>query len=141
MKLTTKGNYAIAAILDLAVNSDRGHVSLKEIATRQGLSENYLRQLFMQMRQSDIVDSVRGVGGGYYLKRKASQINLLNIIEAVEGDIYVVPCLDDECSEECYRYNSCSARHVWVTLNDSIRESLESYTLQELIDDYYNDKE
>jgi len=137
MKLTTKGNYAIASLLDLAVHSNGGHINLHEIAERLALSENYLRQLFMELRKKGIVDSVRGVGGGYYLAQEPSFIKILDVIEAVEGDIYVVPCLDDECDEGCYRETICGVKPLWAVLNESVREKLSSLTLQELIDEYY----
>lgn len=136
MKLTTKGNYAISAILDLAINSKGEHISLSQIAARLDLSENYLRQLFMDMRKAGLIDSVRGVAGGYFLSIHPEQISILNIIEAVEGDIYIVKCLDSECIDECDRIAQCSTRTIWERLNESIRSKLEVLTLQELIDEY-----
>lgn len=138
MKLTTKGNYAIAAMLDLAINSKERHISLSAIAGRLDLSENYLRQLFMDMRKKGLIDSVRGVGGGYLLNVHPNQISILDIIEAVEGDIFIVKCLDSECVEECDRISQCSTRTIWGRLNESIRTKLKNLTLQELIDEYSN---
>jgi len=138
MKLTTKGNYAISAILDLSINSNGGHISLKEIASRLDLSENYLRQLFMDMRKVGLIDSVRGVGGGYFLNIHPEQISVLQIIEAVEGDIIIVKCLEGECEDECDRIAQCSTRTIWGRLNESIRTKLKNLTLQELIDEYNN---
>lgn len=136
MKLTTKGNYAISAILDLGINSQGGHISLREIASRLDLSENYLRQLFMDMRKAGLIDSVRGVGGGYFLSVHPEQISILAIIEAVEGNIVIVKCLDGECEDECDRISQCSTRTTWERLNESIRTKLKNLTLQELIDEY-----
>jgi len=134
MKLTTKGNYAIVAILDLAMNSKGGHISLREIASRLGLSENYLRQLFMDMRKAGLIDSVRGVGGGYFLKIHPKQISILDIIEAVEGNIFIVKCLSGKA--ECDRLTGCTTRTVWNRLNEAIRDKLKNLILQELIDEY-----
>lgn len=141
MKLTTKGNYAIAAILDLAINSKKGHISLKEIANRLELSENYLRQLFMELRKKEIVDSVRGVGGGYFLSHHPSEISLLDIIEAVEGEVFIVPCLDEECNEDCVRSSECIAKDLWAKLNDSVKEKMSNYTLEELMNEYEEKEE
>lgn len=135
MKLTTKGNYAIAAMLDLAIHSKGGHISLREIASRLDLSENYLRQLFMDMRKVGLIDSIRGVGGGYFLSVHPEQISILEIIEAVEGEIFIVKCLD-ESHEECDRLSQCSTRTIWDRLNESIRVKLKNLTLQKLIDEY-----
>jgi Rrf2 family iron-sulfur cluster assembly transcriptional regulator len=136
MKLTTRGNYAIAAMLYLAVNEEKKHIALREIATQLDLSENYLRQLFMELRQQNLVCSLRGVGGGYYLSLDPLDISVLSIVEAVEGQVFVVPCLDDECSDECNRQQKCSARIIWDKLNVSIKDKLSKLSLQELINEY-----
>jgi len=140
MKLTTKGNYALSALLDLTVHTEDKHISLREISERLDLSENYLRQLFMEMKHSGLVDSIRGVGGGYFLAKRPEEIKILDIIEAVEGKICVVPCLDGECQAICPRYEYCSARNVWDSMNISIKEGLATITLRTLTDEYYREK-
>jgi Rrf2 family protein len=121
-------------MLDLAMNSKGGHISLREIASRLKLSENYLRQLFMDMRKAGLIDSVRGVGGGYFLNAHPTQISILDIIEAVEGDIFIVKCLSGNV--ECDRLTGCTTRTIWDRLNEAIRDKLNNLTLQELIDEY-----
>jgi Rrf2 family protein len=136
MKLTTKGNYAISALMELVKVSNKQHMSLKVIADRLDLSENYLRQLFMQLRKAGIVESVRGVGGGYFLAKPLDEITVLDVIVAVEGDINVVPCLGEEKGMDCQRMDSCSARNVWMKLNNHVMSNLESLSLANLISEF-----
>ncbi len=135
MKLTTKGNYAISALMEL-VPSEKQHISLKQIAGDLNLSENYLRQLFMELRKAEIVKSVRGVGGGYFLAKDLDSITVLDIIIAVEGEINVVPCLDDEKPDSCDRRDNCLARNVWKKLNDNVINQLESLSLSDLVSEF-----
>lgn len=141
MKLTTRGNYAISAILDIALHQKDAPISLKEISKRQDISENYLRQLFMQLSQREIVKSVRGVLGGYLIERRFDQISLLDIVQAVEGDISIVPCLEENCDVPCHRSVECRTKPIWSMLNSSIKHCLEVITLQELIEMYSKDFE
>lgn len=136
MKLTTRGNYAIGAVLDMAMNLERTHISLKEIATRLDISENYLRQLCMQLSRRGIIKSIRGVSGGYYIAKSLADINLLDIVEAVEGDIYVVHCLDMEDEKICDRAIDCKAKPIWELLNKSIRNCLVELTIEKLLNEF-----
>lgn len=136
MKLTTKGNYAISALMELVKENNRQHMSLKVIADRLDLSENYLRQLFMQLRKAGIVQSVRGVGGGYFLAKSLDDVSVLDVIVAVEGEINVVPCLGEEKGADCERMDICSARNVWMKLNNHVMSNLESLSLANLISEF-----
>lgn len=136
MKLTTRGNYAIASMLDLALNSGLSPIPLKAVASRLDLSENYLRQLFMELNHREFISSYRGVGGGYMLNVDPKDISLLDIIQAVEGTIFVVPCLDEECKNICNRKDSCSAKTIWELLNRSVKEGLKQLTLDVLVEEY-----
>jgi len=139
MRLTTRGNYAIAALLDMAINTRNSHISLKETATHLCVSENYLRQLFMQLSHVGIVKSVRGVSGGYYINKDTREITLLNIVQAVEGEIIVVPCLESNNDTACKRVTECSARPIWKLLNTSIISCLDNITLESMVNSYRND--
>lgn len=140
MKLTTRGNYAICSLLELVKDDTGKHKSLNSIALDLDLSENYLRQLFMELKHNGIVKSVRGVGGGYYLARDIDEISILEVIEAVEGKVNIVPCLGQE-SEVCPKEKVCSTRTVWDTLNSNIVEDLGNMTLKSLITEFYELKE
>ncbi len=140
MKLTTRGNYAISALMELVATKEQ-HISLKQIAGDLDLSENYLRQLFMELRKAGIVTSVRGVGGGYFLAKDLESISVLDIITAVEGEINVVPCLDEESEDNCLRTDQCLARNVWKKLNDNVVNQLESLSLSDLVSEFDLEKE
>jgi len=139
MRLTTRGNYAIAALLDMAIDTRKSHISLKETATHLEVSENYLRQLFMQLSRVGIVKSVRGVSGGYFINKNTSDITLLSIVQAVEGAIIVVPCLQSDDNNPCRRALQCSAKPIWQLLNNSIITCLEGITLEAMVNSYQND--
>jgi Rrf2 family protein len=139
MKLTTRGNYAISAVLYIAANSQKSPISLREISTRLDISENYLRQLCMQLIRHGILRSVRGVAGGYYINQNLSQLTLLDIVEVVEGDIMVVDCLKVEGKATCKRTVHCKTKPVWELLNKSIRNCLSELTMEQLLLTYKND--
>lgn len=139
MKLTTRGNYAISAILDIALHQNEAPISLKEISTRLDISENYLRQLFMQLSQHEIVKSVRGVMGGYFIERQFNEVNLLEIVQAVEGKICIIPCLEEACDDPCSREVECRTKPIWAMLNSSIVHCLEGITIQKLLEMYSRD--
>lgn len=139
MKLTTRGNYAISALVEMALNQNNYPISLKDIATPLNISENYLRQLFMQLSQNGIVKSVRGVSGGYYIDCPLDQISVLDIVQAVEGNIFVVPCLDDLEEDVCQRTNICKTKPIWNVLNQSIIQCLSSLSIQDLLETYNRD--
>lgn len=141
MKLTTRGNYAISALIELARSGKPKHMSLSQIAGELALSENYLRQLFMELRKAGIVDSIRGVGGGYYIARDCSLITALDIVEAVEGKVNIVPCVATEDLEVCERIGICSVRDVWQLLNKNVEDGLIALTLKDLVSEYDQTKE
>lgn len=141
MKLTTRGNYAISALIELTKDNLNSCRSLKSIADDLALSENYLRQLFMELRKAHIVKSIRGVGGGYQLAKNHSEITVLEIVEAVEGKVNIIHCLDTEDDDTCNRIGVCTTRKVWYSLNSSIVEGLKQLTLKQLIEEYQYEKE
>lgn len=134
MKLSTKGRYGVMAMVDLAMNSQGGPVSLKAVADRQGLSESYLEQLAGPLRKAGLITGVRGAQGGYTLAREAGQITVGDIIRVLEGPIAPVDCASESAGpyQHCANSQGCVARSVWVKLRDSITKALDSVTLADL---------
>jgi Rrf2 family protein len=137
MKLSTKGRYGLKAILDLAVHSSDGQVALKSIAERQGLSENYLEQLFASLKKAKLIQSVRGSQGGYLLGRSPEKISVGDILRALEGSMAPTECVEENCtSTGCCNTDGCVTRSVWEKIRDGINNVIDNITLKELVDDY-----
>ncbi|VBB06032.1 transcription regulator rrf2-type conserved site [Lucifera butyrica] len=136
MKLSTKGRYGVAAMYDLALHRGEGPISLKSIASRQGISEHYLEQLMGTLRKAGYVKSVRGSQGGYALTKEPDQISVGDIIRAMEGPIAPVDCVltdnDTATNDYCERAGSCVTRGVWAKVRDSINNVLDSISLADL---------
>lgn len=130
MRLTTKGRYAVTAMLDLAIH-DRGEpTALADIAERQGLSLSYLEQLFAQLRRARLIKSVRGPGGGYQLARPASEINVAEVVVAVDEEVDVTRCGG---KGDCQDGHKCLAHDLWMGLSQQIHSFLSGIHLSELI--------
>ncbi|MBI5598474.1 MAG: Rrf2 family transcriptional regulator [Deltaproteobacteria bacterium] len=134
MRLTTKGQYAVRAMVNLASHGNGAPVALKDISREEGISLAYLEQLFAKLRKGDIVRSVRGPGGGYVLARDPSKISVGEVITVVEEPLNPVACLDVD-SEKCARAATCITQNVWKGLGDRMREFLNSISIQDLIID------
>jgi Rrf2 family transcriptional regulator, iron-sulfur cluster assembly transcription factor len=130
MKLTTKGRYAVTAMLDLALRHDKGSVTLADIARRQGISLSYLEQLFAKLRRSGLVDSVRGPGGGYTLGRSPAQISVSHIIVAINEDIDATRCRGEK---NCQGTEPCLTHQLWEDLSGRIDDFLKGITLADLV--------
>lgn len=133
MRLSTKGQYAVRAMVDLAYYSKDKPVTLQEIADREEISINYLEQLFAKLRKNKIVNSVRGPGGGYILAKRPDEINVGEIIEAVEESLSPVACV--EGGNGCSRIDKCVTFKLWKGLGDRIKDFLNSITVQDLCED------
>lgn len=131
MRLLTRSRYAVRAILDLAMNQDGRPIFIREIAEREGLSERYLENLFLQLKRAGILESSKGRGGGFRLAKSPRDINILEIVEAVEGQISLVECVVDESS--CDKVSICTPHDLWKELAENIRSFLNQYTLEDLI--------
>lgn len=131
MRMSTKGRYGTRAMLDIALNYEKGPVSLRELAQRQELSVKYLEQLIQPLKAAGLVRSVRGAGGGYTLAKLPSEINLLQVIQALET-ISPVDCLDTP--EACPRVSKCATYDVWKELQDSTNNILASLTLVDMVE-------
>jgi Rrf2 family iron-sulfur cluster assembly transcriptional regulator len=130
MRLTTKGRYAVTAVLDLALHQDEGPVSLAAISERQGISLSYLEQLFSKLRRSDVVSSTRGPGGGYKLTNSVDQVSVSDIILAVDESCKGVDCKDSEGCNDGYQ---CLTHDLWQELSNEIRTFLDGITLAEIM--------
>ena len=134
MKISTKGRYGLRAAIDLALNGGEQAVSINEIALRQQLSESYLEQLMAKMRKADIVKSVRGAQGGYKLARPAKDISVGDVLRSLEGDLRPVDCSALMNEGGCSGSDICITKYVWSRIDESINDTVNSITLQDLID-------
>jgi Rrf2 family iron-sulfur cluster assembly transcriptional regulator len=131
MRLTTKGRFAVTAMVDLALRGGKGPVTLAGISERQKISLSYLEQLFGKLRRSNVVASVRGPGGGYCLARPANKITMVDIIVAVDEGLDATHC---GAKGDCQDGKPCLTHELWYGLNESIHEYLGKINLQQLVD-------
>ena len=131
MRLTTKGRFAVTAMVDLAMHHGSGPVTLAEISGRQKISLSYLEQLFGKLRRHRLVESVRGPGGGYNLARDMAKVSVADIILAVDEPIDATQCGG---KENCHDDQKCLTHDLWAALNDRIFSYLESVSLRHLVD-------
>ncbi|MDX2494800.1 MAG: Rrf2 family transcriptional regulator [Desulfuromusa sp.] len=133
MRMSTKAQYAVRALVSLNLTSDGLPVSIKQISAREKISLNYLEQLFVKLRRGGIVNSVRGPGGGYLLARSAADIRIDQIIDTVEEALMPLSCMKtDGC---CGCGIECTTQSVWQGLGNQIRSFLASVTLEDLTND------
>lgn len=130
MRLTTKGRYAVTAMLDLAFNAQQVPASLSDISQRQGISLSYLEQLFSKLRKSGLVKSVRGPGGGYLLVEPAAQVTVSRVIDAVNESVDATRC---QGLSDCQQGDTCLTHHLWCELSRQIRHFLDEVTLEQLM--------
>ena len=131
MRLTTKGRFAVTAMLDLALHSTKGPVALAGISARQRISLSYLEQLFGKLRRRALVESVRGPGGGYHLARDATLVTVAEIISAVEESIDSTQCGG---MENCHDNQRCMTHDLWEELNTTVHGFLSRVTLAHLVE-------
>ena len=131
MKLTTRGRYAVTAMLDLAINGGSRPVSLADISGRQEISLSYLEQLFAKLRREHLVTSARGPGGGYRLARSGTEIFVAEIIDAVDESVDVTNC---QGRGNCQHGETCLTHHLWEDLSGQIHDFLSQISLGDLMD-------
>ena len=131
MRLSTKGRYAVTAMLDLALNGVDNPVTLVDISNNQGISLSYLEQLFAALRSKGLVKGVRGPGGGYFLGKPAAEISIANIICAVDEWVEFTRCRG---KENCHSGQRCLTHSLWDDLSKQIFDFLTEINLQELVD-------
>jgi len=141
MRISTRGRYGLRAIVDIAASADNGGkcVTLKSIAERHGISENYLEQLIAALKKAGYVRSVRGAQGGYVLNIMPGDVTAGEILRALEGSMYPAECVGEggaaggNCGASC---ENCVTRSVWEKLYNSLNDTLSSITLEDLVNDY-----
>jgi Rrf2 family transcriptional regulator, iron-sulfur cluster assembly transcription factor len=136
MRLTTKGRFAVTAMVDLAMRGGKAPVTLAAISERQKISLSYLEQLFGKLRRNNIVESVRGPGGGYYLARPGDKISVAEIVVAVDEPLDATKCGGKgDCHGD---QQPCITHDLWMGLNEKIHSYLEDISLQQLVDSNSN---
>jgi Rrf2 family protein len=134
IRISTRGRYALRAMVDLAQHDDDSPVGRQDIADRQAISADYLAQLFRHLQSAGLVEGVKGPGGGYRLARAPQRIHALDVVQAVEGPIALVQCVED-CPDRvpaCNRVDHCVTHLLWERLSQTVADALASVTLQDL---------
>ncbi len=134
IRISTRGRYALRAMVDLALHADEEPVLRQDIAERQGISTDYVAQLFRRLRAAGLVKGVKGPGGGYRLARDAETIRVGDVVRAVEGPVAVVHCIVPGDEPSCNRVDRCVTRLLWKRLSEAMTEFLDSVTLKDLCD-------
>lgn len=131
MMVSTRGRYALRVMIDLAEHNNGKFIPLKDIAERQEISEKYLESIVKSLTKADVLEGLRGKGGGYRLTRPAEEYNVYEILKLTEGSMAPVSCLEDT-ARECERRGMCATLPVWKGLEKVVREYLSGITIQEL---------
>lgn len=132
LKLSTKGQYGVRAMFELAKNYEKGPLTIKEIADRQGVSIAYLEQLLNKLRKSKLIKSQKGPGGGYVINKKPEDISVGLILNTLEGPVTIAQCLDPS-AKSCKRVEGCVARLLWKSLGEKIEDFLDTINLNDLL--------
>jgi Rrf2 family iron-sulfur cluster assembly transcriptional regulator len=133
MQLTSRGRYAVSAMVDLAKHQGEGPITLASISERQFISLSYLEQLFRKLRESNLVESIRGPGGGYLLAKEPKDITVSHIMAAVNEEIRTTMCKTEDVG--CHRGSRCQTHNLWTALGEHIRFFLETVTVQDVCDE------
>ena len=133
MKLTTKGRYAVMAMADLALFKDNGPTSLSEISLRQNISLPYLEQIFIKLKDGNLVKSTRGAKGGYILEKPANEIKISNIISAVDEEVKMLNCKKESKKGCNNKSTKCITHNLWDQLDQHINNFFEKVKLQDLV--------
>ena len=134
MKISTKGRYGLRILIDLATHDPAKPRLVRDIAESQQISEKYISRLIIDLRRARLVRSVRGMKGGFFLARSPKEITLLDILETMEGTISIVDCV--MAPEKCAHNNDCTARGIWLRLNDGIRDLMRNITFEQILQEY-----
>lgn len=131
MRISTKGRYGVRACLELASRYGENAIHISQIAKSRGIPENYLAQLIHILKKAGLVKSSRGARGGYVLSRPPADINVGEVVEALEGPLTPVECVEKPAS--CERVSVCATRVIWCQVSDSIKKTLTSVSLEDLV--------
>lgn len=135
MKMSTKGRYGLRALVDLAQYSEIEPVSITSISARQGISERYLEQLMSKLKKAEIIQSIRGAGGGYILAKPMGEISVGDVLRALEGSLEPVECSGIQSESGCTSSSGCVSKLVWQKINDSINDAVDGIMLEELVNE------
>ncbi len=136
MKLSTRGRYGLKAMFQLALHYGEGPISLKNVASEQNISENYLEQLVAKLRKEELLESVRGAQGGYMLAKAPDEITVGDVLRVLEGDMAPADCILDSELHKCSREEECVTKSVWLKIRDSIDEVIDTITLKDMIEEH-----
>ncbi|NLX77548.1 MAG: Rrf2 family transcriptional regulator [Clostridiaceae bacterium] len=136
MKISTRGQYGLEALVYLALNTSSGPVSIKNIAQYCGMSEAYILQIFLVLRRAGIISSMRGAQGGYMLSRDSAEITVKEVLETLEGPLALVECVAVGCEETCIRYEMCCTRLLWEKISERLALLAGSITIADLVDHF-----
>jgi Rrf2 family protein len=139
MKISTKGRYAVRALVELALTNSTRPVLLPYIAKRQEIPERYLIQIFGSLRKAGVVHSYRGAKGGFHLAKPTDKITLAEILEASEGPLELVDCLQED-SGRCSRQEACFTRSVWAGINEQVKALFSKITLAQIVEKHAADQ-
>lgn len=132
MRISTKGRYAVRALVELATQDSNSPIMLSLIASRQNIPQRYLIQIFSSLRKSGLVHSIRGAKGGFQLGNQPKDITLEDIISSAEGPIELVSCIQGE-EENCSRGSDCATQGIWRQVNERVKSVFKSITLEEMV--------
>lgn len=138
MKISTKGRYGLEAIVDLAIHSSKGHVNLKSISERCGMSEAYILQIFLVLRRAGVINSIRGAQGGYVLSKDPSLITVADVLIPLEGPLAPVDCIIEGTKHPCSYYENCTTRELWESIMFSLNKVTNAITIADLVECYRN---
>lgn len=134
LRLSSKGEYGVRAMFEIARDYQKGPVTIKEISRRQGMSVSYLEQLLNKLRRDGLIKSRRGPGGGYILGKKPADISIGVILNTLEGPVAITNCLAPKAGQpECNRIEKCVTRLLWKSLGEKINNFLETISLKDLL--------
>ncbi len=136
MKISTKGRYGLEALVFMCLETGQNHVSLKKIGETLDISEAYILQIFLVLRRTGIVESVRGAQGGYRLSRSPEEVTVGEVLNALEGPLSPVACVVDGCHQKCDRMEGCATRLLWERVSVQLNNLTGSMTLSDLIEHY-----
>lgn len=133
MRLTTKGRYGVRAVINLAAAAKGQPVSISKIAAEEGISPEFLEQIFFKLKKSGLIRSIRGPKGGFLLDKDPARISIKDILDAVGEPVFPTPCTNKGAKQACSRQEQCSATQTWQNFADLIEDFLSGVTLKELI--------
>jgi len=138
LKLSTKGQYGVRAMFEIAKNYPATTTTIREISKKQDVSVSYLEQILNRLRRDGLIESVKGPGGGYVLSRAPSEISILAVLQVLEGPVAITACLKPESGEGCRRADRCVTRLLWKSLGERIEQFLGTISLEDLMREEVN---